>query len=138
MASAICTLSRSSGNAGHTYQIEHFEELSHYDIMRVLQAFGYAIRLADERDFVQAAPSLTEDDATLATLLQTAASEAGSATKVDSRATVRELQRLCFECARTTPRWLTRFLEHAIDVGFLDPPKFQRRLELPSTLLEPA
>jgi thioester reductase-like protein len=131
MANAVHRLASSSGAVGKTYHLEHWEELSHYDVMRVLQAFGYAIRLASERDFVETAPSLTDDDATLATLLQTGASEDGAVTRVDSAATVRELRQLGFECAPASARWLMQFFEHAIEVGFLDPPRFRRRLAWP-------
>jgi thioester reductase-like protein len=134
MARAVCWLARSHEETGRTYHVEHTEEMNHYDVLRVLQAFGYPIRLASERDFMDHVARVA-DDASLGTLLQTAAAEAGSATSVDCRATERALRELQFECPRVSAGWLARFLEHAIDVGFLDPPPFRLRVALPELLL---
>jgi hypothetical protein len=131
MAHAIWRLALATGVPGATYHIEHPRAVTHDDVMRVLHALGYAIRLTGEQDFMASAAQLADDDETLAVVLQTQAAEDGGAVAVSSDWTLRQLAELGFECPRVSARWFQKFVEHAIDVGFLEPPRFRRRIALP-------
>jgi thioester reductase-like protein len=135
MARAIALLGRAESKSGRTFHIEHSREVSHYDVIRVLQAFGYPIRVTSEREFAENAAALAEDDETLAIVLQTATAEARGAVPVNSDFSLRELSRLGFECPPVSALWLQRFLEHATQVGFLKPPPFTRHFNLPPLAL---
>jgi thioester reductase-like protein len=135
MSRAITCLALAPGATTATYQIEHPRAIGHYDIIRVLHAFGYAIRLIGEADFMANAAHLADDDETLAVLLQTQAAADAGGVGVNSDVTLRQLSRHGFVCSPISTRWLELFLQHAIDVGFLEPPRFRRRVALPDLRL---
>ncbi len=116
-ARAIITLLTGAG-AGGTYYIQTPHTVSHYDIHRVLHAFGYSIRLLSMADFVARAGELSADDEALAAM----PGLEPRTVPADSDWSRRELRELGFEYPVPTSAWLARFIRHAIEVGFIQRP----------------
>jgi len=135
MASAILTLAQSDTNVGCTYYVDSPHEVSHYDVLRVLQALGYSIRLIDAQEFAAEAAQLVVDDEALAMMLPAASLEQGVALPIDAAFSERELLRLGFEYPRVSGAWLGKFIDHAIDVDYFRAPKLWRAESLVRGLL---
>lgn len=123
VASGILTLMKRGETRGATYHVETHSDLSQYDIVRVLHAAGYPVRLLPLADFIEKAPRLSSDSGALATLIPSD-SLSGEHVPIVSRHTQAELARLGFDFPRCTSAWLGKFLEHAIGVGFIEAPRF--------------
>jgi thioester reductase-like protein len=124
VARAVVTLLGKYESGGHTYHIDTPHLLSQYDIVRVLHAAGYAVRLMALEAFVEKAPRLSRDEEALSVLLPERRSHDGQSMPIDSAWSRRELARHGFEYPRVTSAWLGQFLRHAIEVGFLEAPRF--------------
>jgi thioester reductase-like protein len=122
VARGIATLAK-SGRGRQTYYVVAPHELVLVDILRVLHAAGYPIRLMAAKDFAEKAPRLSRDEEALTTMLPGNASGEGGL-GYDSSASQRELARLGFEYPRPTSEWLAMFVAHAIQEGFLEAPRF--------------
>jgi thioester reductase-like protein len=121
---------------GRTYYLEHPQVISQREILRVLNAAGYSIRLLEEADFVAKASYLSNDDESLARLMPLPDCDADEQrVPIDSVWTQRELRKVGFEYPRITSGWLGRFLAHAIEVGFMEAPRFWNLAPLPDDLL---
>jgi hypothetical protein len=125
VARAIHRIMTRGDSRGQTYYLETPHAVTQYDIVRVLQAAGYPIRLLALDDFNEKATRISQDSESLLAL------SAGSkpdpsvrAVPIDSRWSQSELARLGFEYPHTTSRWIGAFLQHALEVGFLEAPRF--------------
>ncbi|MEY2936175.1 MAG: hypothetical protein RL033_6924, partial [Pseudomonadota bacterium] len=119
-ARAILTLLTRAEADGSTYYIQTPHTISHYDIQRVLHAFGYALRLLSLEDFIARARQLPDVEELLAAMPGVEA----RTVPADSIRSRRELLRLGFEYPAPTSAWLASFIRHAIEVGFLEQPRF--------------
>ena len=137
VARAIVTLLTAHESGGRTHHIDTPHLLSQYDIVRVLHAAGYAVRLMELEEFVEKAPRLSRDEDALSVLLPERRSHSGQSVPIDSASSRRELERLGFEYPRVTSAWLGSFLRHAIEVGFLEAPRFWNVARVLGELLEP-
>jgi thioester reductase-like protein len=122
VSGAILTLAKASASDGQTYYVETPHPLAHYDIIRVLQAAGYPIRLMSMEHLMAKAQSLSNDEEALKLVLPQG--EEPYPVPIDSSFSQATLGRLGFEYPRPSSEWLGRFIQHAIDVGFLEPPRF--------------
>ena len=132
-ARAITTLVASSAKS-QTYYVQTPHEVSQYDVIRVLQAVGYPIRLMSIDDFREKAPRLSRDEESFLAMMP-GHGEHGRVLPTDSVASQRELARLGFEYPRPSSRWLARFVGHAIEVGFVEAPRFWNSAPLVPDLL---
>lgn len=132
VARAILALASSEESAGQTYYVETPHPLSHYDIMRVLHAAGYPLRLMALDDLVARAESLSGDRDSLAAVLPRGSEP--YPVPLDARFSLAALERRGFEHERPSADWLGRFVRHAIEVGFLPPPRFWDTAPLPTGL----
>jgi thioester reductase-like protein len=133
VARAITTLV-SAGAKGQTYYVQTPHEVSQYDVVRVLHAVGYPIRLMSLEDFEEKAPRLSRDEESFLAMLP-GHGGGGRVLPTDSNASQRELARLGFEYPRPTSRWLAQFIRHAIEVGFVEAPRFWSSAPLVPDLL---
>lgn len=132
-ARAITTL-MAAGASAQTYYVQTPHEVSQYDVIRVLQAVGYPIRLMSLDDFREKAPRLSRDEESYLAMLP-GHGEHGRVLPTDSVLSQRELARLGFEYPRPSSRWLAQFLQHAIEVGFIEAPRFWNSAPLVPDLL---
>lgn len=123
VASAILTLLQRAETPGATYHVETGYDLSQYDIVRVLHAAGYPVRLLSRADFIEKAPRLSSDPEALSVLTPSDGAR-GQHVPIASRTTHQALERLGFGFPRCTSEWLGKFLDHAIRVGFIEAPRF--------------
>jgi len=123
VASGVLTLIKRAETRGATYHVETGYDMSQYDIVRVLHASGYPVRLLPLHDFIEKAPRLSADSEALSVLIPSDRLT-GQHVPIVSRQTQAELQRLGFEFPKCTSAWLGKFLEHAISVGFIEAPRF--------------
>jgi thioester reductase-like protein len=122
VARGILTLAR-AGAARQTYYVVTPHDLRLAQIVGVLHAAGYPIRLMSAQEFTAKAARLSRDEEALTTMLPgNASGESGLA--YDSSASQRELAKLGFEYPRPTSDWLALFVAHAIQEGFLEAPRF--------------
>lgn len=122
VARAIVLL-MSQAPKGQTYHIDHPQRILRYDVLRVLQAAGYPIRLMTPEEFLERAPLLSTDAESLA-VASPSSMAAEHEVLIDVSWSQRELRKLGFEYPRLTSSWLGRFLAHAIEVGFVEAPRF--------------
>jgi len=132
-ARAIVTLITRAETTGKTFHIETPHALRQYDFVRVLQAAGYPVRLLPLEDFCDRAPRISQDAEAISILVPN--EHAGRHVPFDSRMTLLELDRLGCDFPVPTSVWLGRFLQHAIEVGFLEAPRFWNLGRLPAGLL---
>jgi thioester reductase-like protein len=132
-ARAITTL-LGAGTKKQTYYVQTPHEVSQYDVVRVLQAMGYPIRLMSLDDFEEKAPRLSRDEESYLAMLP-GHGDGARVLPTDSNASQRELARLGFEYPRPSSRWLAQFLRHAIEVGFIEAPRFWSSAPLVPDLL---
>ncbi|MET0386461.1 MAG: thioester reductase domain-containing protein [Polyangiales bacterium] len=123
VARGILTLMTRGETRGKTFHVETPHEATQYDIVRVLQAAGYPVRLLLEPDFLDRAPRLSQDAESLAALIPSETVH-GVHVPIVSRETQAELTRLGFEFPRFTSAWLGKFIQHAVEVGFIEAPRF--------------
>jgi fengycin family lipopeptide synthetase D len=134
---AILTLASIPECAGQTYYVETPKPVRHYEVMRVLQAAGYPLRLMDLGDLMSRGHSLSDDKESLGIVVPHEAGEETNRVPIDSRASVEALARAGFEYPAPTGEWLGRFVEHSVAVGFLEPTRFAQAAPLPRGLLSP-
>ena len=132
VAHAILALASSGESAGQTYYVENPHPVIHYDLMRVLQAAGYPIRLMALEDLISSAERLSGDNESIGLLLPQGAEI--YPLRIDASLSLAALARAGFEHERPSGDWFGRFIRHAIDVGFLAPPRFWEAAPLPSGL----
>ena len=134
VARAILALAASGESAGQTYYVETPHSLAHYEIMRVLQAAGYPLRLMELEDLIGCAEQLSGDKESLGLVVPQGAGPEPYPVPIDASASLAALGRQGFEYERPSGEWLGRFVEHAIEIGFLPPPRFWRAAPLPRGL----
>lgn len=123
VARGILTLMTRAPTRGLTYHVETPHSASQYDIVRVLHAAGYPVRLLNEEDFYDKAPRLSQDAESLAAIIP-GDGHHGHHVPIASRESHLELERLGFEFPKVSSAWLGKFLEHAVRVGFIEAPRF--------------
>jgi thioester reductase-like protein len=124
VARAIVTFARAASGPGRAQFVETPHRLSQYDILRVLHAAGYPVRLLELEEFVDKAPRLAQDEDALSVLMPEARGNEIQTVPIDSTQSQRTLAELGFEYPRVTSAWLGKFLQHAIEVGFIEAPRF--------------
>jgi fengycin family lipopeptide synthetase D len=134
VARAILALGSSGESAGQTYYVETPHPVTHYDLMRVLQAAGYPLRLMDLEDLIGCAARLSGDKESLGVVLPQGAVGETHPVPIDASASLAALGRCGFEYERPSSEWFGRFIRHAIEVGFLTPPRFHDAAALPGGL----
>lgn len=125
VARALLTLAADPEAMGKTYHIDNPHSISQYDVVRTLQAAGYPIRLLSLEQLVERAPRLSRDEESLTVMLS--GLRGGPKTyhvPLESSFSVAELARRGFVYPRLSSAWLGKFLQHAIEVGFLEAPRF--------------
>lgn len=121
VARAILTLMLRSETPRATYYVETPHALSQYDILRVLQAAGFRLRLMPLESFLEKAASLSDDHESVSSMAPANARHLWLA-PLDAARSQRELARLGFEYPAPSSRWLGKFIAHAIEVDFLEAP----------------
>ncbi|WP_437733323.1 SDR family oxidoreductase [Sorangium sp. So ce1335] len=134
VARAILALGSSGESAGQTYYVETLNPVRHYEVMRVLQAAGYPLRLMEVADLIGCAARLSSDKESLGLVLPQAADPETLQVPIDAKASLAALARCGFDHA-SSGEWLGRFVAHAIEVGFLPPPRFWGEAPLPCGLI---
>jgi uncharacterized protein YbjT (DUF2867 family) len=134
VAHAILALGSSRESAGQTYYVETPHPVAHYDLMRVLQASGYPLRLLDLEDLIGVAARLSGDKESLGLVLPQGELGEFHPVPIDASASLAALARCGFEYERPSSEWFGRFVRHAIEVGFLTPPRFHDAAPLPGGL----
>jgi fengycin family lipopeptide synthetase D len=134
VAEAILALGSSETSAGQTYYVETPFPVTHYDLMRVLQAAGYPLRLMDLEELIGCAARLSGDKESLGLVLPQGAVGETHSVRIDASASVAALASRGFTYERPSSEWFGRFISHAIEVGFLMPPRFHGAAELPGGL----
>lgn len=124
VARGIALLLMRAPGTGQTYYVESPQLLRKYDVMRVLHAAGYTVRLIDEAEFVEKAPSLSQDADALSVITPPPLDQEPLHLPLDSTWSQRELRKLGFQFSRLNSAWFGRFLGHAIEEGFLEAPRF--------------
>jgi thioester reductase-like protein len=135
VARAIVTVMTRNESRGQTYHLDTPHRVSQYDVLRLLHAAGYAIRLFEPAEFLARARQLSQDEDSLSSVLPGPPSgEELHSVPLDTAWSCGELRRLGFEHVRPTSAWLGRFLEHAIDSGFFEAPRFWHAGAIPDGL----
>ncbi|MET0339803.1 MAG: thioester reductase domain-containing protein [Polyangiales bacterium] len=124
VAGAIVRLMTRGANQGKTYYIDSPQQISLYDVQRVLHAAGYPLRLLDVDTFVEKATRLSNDTESLTVIAPSTATEGPHPIPTDTTWSQRELAKVGFEYPLLDGAWLGRFLQHAIEVGFVEAPRF--------------
>jgi thioester reductase-like protein len=125
VARAIVLLMTRGSGQGQTYYVESPQLVLQYDVLRVLHAAGYPVRLMSEAEFLEKAPRLSQDAESLSAITPPPPdADEGHPIPTDASWSQRELRKLGFEYPRLTSAWLGRFLSHAIEVGFVEAPRF--------------
>jgi thioester reductase-like protein len=125
VARALLTLAADASLSGQTFHIENPHAISQHDVVRTLQAAGYPIRLLTMDHFIDRLPRLSQDEESLTVMLSGV--RGGPKTygvPLGSTFSQEELRRRGFEYPRLTSAWLGKFLQHAIEVGFIEAPRF--------------
>jgi len=144
VAKAIIALSLRRSSEGQTFHHTNPQPLGHYDLIRTLQAFGYPISLMDPREYASSLLSLNNEESYQAELVNVMPnfsvsrmqSLRGGAklVRVDSSFTQRWLKHLGLECPPPTVAWLKLIIQHCIEVGYVRPPKYWGKIDLPPNL----
>lgn len=124
VARAITTLLTRGPGRGETYYVDNPQTITLYDVVRVLQAVGYPIRLMEVEEFVQCSSLLSQDIESLTVVAPSLADTGSHPIATDSSWSQQQLRRLGFNYPRVTSAWLGTFLQHAIEVGFVEAPRF--------------
>lgn len=132
VARAILALASRPGSVGQTYYVDTPHPLVHYDIMRVLQAAGYPLRLMAMEDLIACARTLSSDEAALGLVLPQGTEPYPM--PIDARFSLESLAACGFEYEPPSSEWLGRFIRHAIEVGFLASPRAWEAAPLPGGL----
>jgi len=132
VARAILALGASGESDGQTYYVENPHPVTHYELMRVLQAAGYPLRLMALEDVIGNAERLSGDQESIGLLLPQGPEI--YPLRIDASLSLAALARAGFEHERLSGDWFGLFLRHAIDVGFLPSPRFWDVAPLPSGL----
>lgn len=134
-AQAILALMASPESERQTYYVDTPHEVNQYDIIRVLQAAGYPIRLLEPAEFIEKVPQLCRNEDTLAAVMPHGAGSEIAVIPIDARRSEAELVRLGHVYPAVGSQWLGRFLERAIEAGFLEAPRFWSLAPIVSRLL---
>lgn len=132
VARAILALASGGEAERQTYYVDTPHPVAHYDIMRVLQAAGYPLRLMAMEDLIACAKALSGDEGSLSLVLPQGTEP--YPVPIDASFSLAALAARGFEYARPSSEWLGQFVRHAIDAGFLAPPRFWEAAPLPSGL----
>lgn len=126
MAAAVLALAGEPHSRGRTYHIQTPHRLSHYDIVRVLHALGYPIRLVVADEFAELALQVDDPDgenaANIGRLLPLLEPPGGAAVRLDHSRTGSVLAELGIEFPPPTTAYLARFVRHGTDIGYLPAP----------------
>ena len=132
VARAILALASRGDSAAQTYYVETPHPVTHYDIMRVLQAAGYPLRLMALDDLIACARTLSTDEAALGLVLPHGTEP--YPVPIDARFSRESLAAGGFAYEPPSSEWLGRFVRHAIEVGFLPAPRYWQAAPLPAGL----
>ncbi|MFI9811767.1 non-ribosomal peptide synthetase [Saccharothrix variisporea] len=125
LARVVLALAGDRRAGGRTFHLESPHRLGHHDLVRVLQAVGYAVRVVGPDDLaavlarLAADPRHTED---VGRMLPAVDRAAGHRVALDSADTERWLTELGLSWPVPTTEWVRRFLRHGVEVGYFPPP----------------
>jgi len=132
----LAAAAQSSAAEPATYHLETPNPVTQYDVIRALHAAGYPIRLLDIEEFIEKAPRLSQDEQSLATLLSGIDAAKTYSAPLDSSQSLATLGRHGFAYPRPSSRWLTQFIAHAIQVGFIEAPRYWNVAQTPFELMD--
>jgi hypothetical protein len=124
VARAITTLVTRGPGRGETYYVDSPQTITLYDVVRVLQAVGYPVRLMDAEEFVRVSSLLSQDVESLTVVAPNLDDTGSHPIGTDSSWSQQQLRRFGFDYPRITSAWLAKFLHHSIEVGFIEAPRF--------------
>lgn len=134
VARALLLLASRPPSPRATYHLETPSPVTQYDVIRTLHAAGFAIRLLDIEELIEKAPRISQDEQSLATLLAGIDAPKVYSVPLDATQTLASLESLGFHYPIPTSAWLDRFVRHAIQVGFIEAPRYHALAEAPLTL----
>lgn len=124
LATACVALADVTAPGGDTFHLTSPHRLSHYDVVRLLQALGYPIRLVDPAEFASRAWEMARDpryDGAVGGVLGLI-DPPGEHVPLDSSWTQSKLRELGFEFPPPTAAWFLRFVEGCVAEGALPAP----------------
>lgn len=124
VANAIVTLLTTAAPAGETYYVQTPQEVSQQNIVSMLHAVGYPIRLIDPKEFAEKVRYLVADGEELSGAIRRPKDEGLFTVPPNGEWSVKELSRVGFEYPRISSAWFAKFLGHCVTTGFLEAPKF--------------
>lgn len=125
MARIVCALDAKSGAERNTFHIQTPRVLPHGEVVRMLQAAGYMIRVVPADEFTDVLLNLGRDARyvqAVGRMLPLLTPRRGRPVRLDDSWTSTRLAELGLTYPRPTASWMQRFLHHAVDVGYLPPP----------------
>ncbi len=141
VAAGILALAIDGAAMGQTFHVENSKTLSLYDLLRVMQAFGYPIAILSRDEYAARIGQLTERSDYLYGLPSVWGhdEQGGAATvRYDCSATEARLEALGLDFPAPTSGWLRKVIQHCIDVGFLKPPRYWGRVSSSPEILATA
>jgi len=142
VAAAILALAFDDDTAaGHTYHVENGRTLSLYDLLRVMQAFGYPIAILSSAEYAaRVGRSAAGSDGILGLPGIWGHDEPAGGGKLsyDCAATAARLTALGVDFPPPSSSWLRQVVQHCIDVGFLRPPHHWGQVCAPPEILAPS
>ncbi|HTU57181.1 MAG TPA: SDR family oxidoreductase, partial [Polyangiales bacterium] len=98
----VLLMTRADNRAGQTYYIDSPQRLSPYDIVRILHAAGYSVRLMAAQEFAEKASVLSQDMESLSVLVPSPLDAHAHAIATDSSWSQRELAKVGFTYPKLT------------------------------------
>jgi amino acid adenylation domain-containing protein/thioester reductase-like protein len=125
LARAIITLADLGVPGQETFHVSTPHTLTHYQLIQVLQALGYTIRVLDSEEFIERVLCLARDprlDHAVGGVLSLVDPPRGTHVQLDASWTQAKLRAAGFEFPQPTSAWLARFVEHCVHTGDLPEP----------------
>ena len=126
IANAIVTLSFVPHTEGLTFHHVNPKELGYYDLIRMLHAFGYSIRLVNPSEYMEKSLSFASEDggyqSDLININENLFAGAKRPVRIEAAFTQGWLKRLELVCPPPNPYWLSLMVQHCINVEYIPPP----------------
>lgn len=125
LATACIKLADAAVPGEETFHLTTPHLLSHYNVVQVLQALGYSIRLLDPVEFAEQVWKMASDrryDGAVGGVLGLIDPPSGEHVPLDSSWTESKLQELGFDFPAPTAAWIVQFMEICIANGVLPAP----------------
>jgi amino acid adenylation domain-containing protein/thioester reductase-like protein/non-ribosomal peptide synthase protein (TIGR01720 family) len=128
VAKGIVALSLLPSTQGQVFHVENSNKISYYDLLRVLQSFGYSIMLLNPDEYVRRTSSYGQDHEHLYSRNSIwghqELNQEASGIEIDSSRTEAALKQLKIEFPPYSTRWLRKMNQHCINVNFLKAPSY--------------